>query len=97
MELDLLKIEELLMDYISLIGKEYPNSRTHDILEKIKNGHKIVEFNSSSSISFLVNNDKLLLPKYVYTIFSSLENDEIVETLAEYDARIQQTEKGTTK
>ena len=73
MDLDLLEIEKLLMGYIDIIGKEYPNSRTQDIFNKIKNGHKIVEYNSSSSISFFVIEDKLLLPKYAYNIFHLFE------------------------
>lgn len=76
MESDLLRIEKLLLQYIDLIGKEYPNVNTSAILERINDGHKIVEFNDSSSISFIVRNGTLLLPKYAYTIFPMFEKYE---------------------
>lgn len=73
MEKDLLKIKELLFQYINIILKEYPNSNRKNIIDKINNGEEIVKFNETNTISFFVKDNVLLLPKVVYSIFPLLK------------------------
>lgn len=73
MENDLLRIEKLLLKYLSIISKEYSFSEAEIVINKIKEGKRIVKFNSTQSISFFVNDGILLLPKAAYDIFPSLK------------------------
>ena len=68
MEQDLLKIKKLLINYINLINKEYKYSKIN--LES----NKLVLFNESNTITFLVCDGKLLLPSAAYNFFELAHN-----------------------
>jgi len=69
MEDDLLKIQKLLLQYINIITKEYPNSCGSNVIDKINNREELVKFNKTNEISFLVSDGVLLLPLPAYKIF----------------------------
>ena len=89
MEQDLLKIEKLLIQYIDIIRKEYSNSHAKSVLKRISEGHKVVEFNKSSSISFHVINGILLLPQFAYKVFPSFEQYENYGTIPNHRRNIE--------
>ena len=76
MKQDLLKIEKLLVQYINIIAKEYSNSCAKNVIKKISDGEKIVEFNTTQAISFFVRDGVLLLPQYAYSIFFAFKELE---------------------
>lgn len=73
MEEDLLKIKKLLLEYIGIIIKEYPNSYGSNVIKNVKLGKELVEFNTDNVISFFVRDGILLLPQVVYNIFPNLK------------------------
>lgn len=73
MEQDLLKIKELLLEYIKLILNNYSNCNTEKILNVINSNSEIVKFNPSNTITFVVRGGILLLPKSAYQIFPLLK------------------------
>lgn len=76
MEQDFLKIKKLLLEYIKLISKNYYNCDREKIFNAINHDAKIVEFNTSNTITFIVQNGVLLLPKAAYQIFLLLKQHE---------------------
>lgn len=77
MEQDLLKIKELLLQYIGIISKEFKSSNAEQVLANLDDAQEIVAFNDTDSISFFVRNGKLLLPKKAYSIFPYFKKYEI--------------------
>lgn len=73
MEQDFIKIKKLLLEHINLILKEYPNCAREKLLNTINNDAEIVKFNSSNTITFIVQDGVLLLPKSVYQVFPLLK------------------------
>ena len=69
MEKDLLRVKKQLIEYINIIGKEYPYSKTNALLERMNDKEEIVEFSRDNSISFYVRNGVLYLPKEAYQFF----------------------------
>ena len=82
MEQDFLRIKELLLEYIKLILKNYSNCDKEKILNSINNDDKIVEFNTLDTITFIVQNGVLLLPKAAYKLFPLLKQNENYGTKA---------------
>ena len=72
MEQDFLKIKELLFEYIKLILNSYTNCNREQILNALNNNSEIVRFNTSNTITFIVQDGVLLLPKAAYQIFPLL-------------------------
>ena len=68
MEQDFIKIKKLLLDHINLILKEYSNCAREQLLNAINNDAEIVKFNSSNTITFIVQDGVLLLPKSAYQV-----------------------------
>ena len=73
MEQDLIKIKTLLLKYIQLILNSYSNCDNKRIMDAIEHNFEIVKFNSSNTITFIVRDGVLLLPKAAYQIFPLLE------------------------
>lgn len=73
MEQDFLKIKELLFEYIKLILNSYTNCNREQILNALNNNSEIVRFNTSNTITFIVQDGVLLLPKAAYQIFPLLK------------------------
>lgn len=76
MEEDYLKIKKLLFDYIKLILDNYSNCDRKRILNIINNQSEIVKYNTSNTITFIVQDNILLLPMAAYQVFSSLKEYE---------------------
>ena len=73
MEQDFIKIKKLLLDHINLILKEYPNCAREQLSNAINNDAEIVKFNPSNTITFIVQDGVLLLPKSAYQVFQLLK------------------------
>ncbi len=73
MEQDFLRIKELLYKYIKLILDSYSNCDRKKILDIINNNSEIVKFNTSNTITFIVQDNVLLLPKAAYQIIPLLK------------------------
>lgn len=73
MEQDFLRIKELLYEYIKLILDSYSNCDRKKISDIINNNFEIVKFNTSNTITFIVQDDVLLLPKAAYQIIPLLK------------------------
>ena len=73
MEQDLFKLKELLFEYIKLILNNYSNCNREGILNVINYDSEIVKFNTSNTITFIVRDGVLLLPKAAYQIFPLLK------------------------
>lgn len=71
-------MQKLLLQYINIITKEYPNSCCSNVIDKINNREELVKFNKTNAISFLVSDGVLLLPIAAYKIFSFLKNIKIM-------------------
>ena len=73
MKQDLIKIKTLLLRYIKLILNSYSNCDNKRIMNALENNSEIVKFNSSNTITFIVQDDVLLLPKAAYQVFPLLK------------------------
>ena len=69
------KIEKLLLEYIKIIFSEYGDYIDNENMKYVLNNKNLVEFNSSDSISFLVKNGILYLPKSAYPMVSIFEKN----------------------
>lgn len=70
------KVEQILVKYINIICEEYGKYIGADTIIYLKENIKhLVEFNSSSAISFIVKGGKLLLPKNAYIVFDVLKQN----------------------
>ncbi len=73
---DLIKIKKQLLEDINLILKEYPNCNRKEIANIMNHDKEIVKYNSSNTITFIVQDGVLLLPKVAYQIFPLLKKYE---------------------
>ena len=73
MEQDVFKIKKLLFEYIKLILNNYTNCDREKLLNIINSNPDIVKFNTTNTITFIVQDGVLLLPKAAYQIFPLLK------------------------
>lgn len=69
------KVAIRLKEYIKIISREYSGKINNDILCYLNNSDNLVEFNTSNTISFIVRNGKLLLPRIAYYVFDALKKE----------------------
>ena len=76
MEKDLEKIKDLVLKYINVIKEEYPECNLKMLNKRLENNEEIVEFNEADTLTFLVKDAKLLLPKAAYKVFEIIKQDK---------------------
>lgn len=76
MNQDLLKTKELLLKYIKVIIENYSKSDRERLLDIIDYDSQIIKFNPTDTITFVVQDGILLLPKNAYKVFPILKQHE---------------------